>query len=278
MTARDLLRNVRRWGYTWPGAEVTQAHVSELTHFLQTIGLMDPRGEAYLQRDGKFEQAVAFCLHLAGALRKLSTKRDLVLLDAGCGRTYLSFVANQYLAQFLGRRLHFLGVDERADVIARCRAAQAALGWPNMEFHTARIADFRPPRRPDIVMSLHACNTATDDTLALGLRARARFLFSAACCQRSARAQLRGCDLGPVVRHSPFRERVADMLADSVRALLLESVGYRVDLVEFVPSWATPKNVLLRAEWIDRPRPESRAKADALTRHFGVRPALEVVP
>ena len=101
------------------------------------------------------------------------------------------------------------------------------------------------------------------------------FLFSAACCQRSARAQLRGRDLGPVVRHSPFRERLADMLADSVRALLLESVGYRVDLIEFVPSWATPKNVLLRAEWIDRPRPEARAKADALTRHFGVRPALE---
>jgi SAM-dependent methyltransferase len=274
MTARELLRTVRRWGYTWPGGEVTDAHVSELTQFLQTIGLMDPRGEAYQERDGKFEQAVAFCLQLAGALRKLSTKRELLLLDAGCGRSYLSFVANHYLAQFLGRSIRFVGVDANERVVARCREAQAALGWDNMEFHTAPIAGFRLPRRPDIVMSLHACDTATDGALALGLRTRARFLFSAACCQRTARAHLRGRELGQVVRHSPFRERVADMLADSLRALLLESAGYRVDLVEFVPSSATLKNVLLRAECIDRPRPEARARADELSRHFGLRPAL----
>jgi SAM-dependent methyltransferase len=273
-TALELLRTVRPWGYSWPGREVAEAHLSELSEFLRVIGLATPGGEVFRDRAGKFEQAVGLALQLEAVLRKLPKKRELVLVDAGCGRNYLSFIANHYLGRFQARRLHFIGVDGNPGLIQRCRQVQQELGWVNLEFHVSKIADFRPPRRPDIVMSLHACDTATDEALALGVRERARFLLAVACCQDTAHAQLEAGELAPVSRHAPYKERLADMFADSLRALLLESVGYRVQLIEFVPSSATPKNILLRAEWIGFPRPQARAQADQLARSFGVRPAL----
>ena len=216
-------------------------------------------------------------------------------VDLGCGNAYLTFAAHRWLAgeaSAAGRELRTVGVDVRPDVVETSRAAARDAGLPGLGFEVGSIAGAEPfppastgdpaddataAVRPDIVMALHACDTATDEALARAVHWEAPLVLAAPCCHRDVQRQVvRGPAAGgPVLRHAILRERFADVLTDSLRALVLQLLGYRVDVVEFIDSAHTPRNAMLRAVRTGAaPRPEHLAEFDELTATWGVRPVL----
>lgn len=206
-------------------------------------------------------------------------------VDLGCGNAYLTFAAHRWLgdaARAEGKVLTTVGVDVRDDVVATGRRAAAEAGLPGLDFAVGSIAGAQPfqdgDERPDVVMALHACDTATDEALARAVRWGAPLVLAAPCCHRDVQRQLHG-NRTPLVRHAILRERFADVLTDTLRSLVLQLLGYRVEVVEFIDSAHTPRNAMIRAVRTGSgPRPAARAELlaeyDDLTRTWGVSPAL----
>jgi SAM-dependent methyltransferase len=187
--------------------------------------------------------------------------RPLRVVDLGCGNAYLTFAAHRYLAGLLDDGVRTLGVDVRPDLVARNAALAAELGLAGLEFDVGTIEAADPGGEVDVVLALHACDTATDDALARAVTWRAPVVLAAPCCHHDIQRQLdeaRAAGLTPpephaaLVRHPILRERFADVLTDTLRSQLLRLAGYRVDVVEFIDSRHTPRNALLRSEHRDR--------------------------
>jgi SAM-dependent methyltransferase len=202
------------------------------------------------------------------------------VVDLGCGNAYLTFAAYRYLSA-KNPDVRVTGVDVREDQRERNTVLAKELGYDNVRFVAGSIVD-APVERADVVLALHACDTATDEALARAIRWGARYVLAAPCCHHDIAAQLR--DRGApspyrmIVRQPILRERLADVLTDGARAALLRLYGYRVDVVEFVESKHTPRNVLLRARRTGTPpTPEQRADYAALVEAWGVTPALETL-
>ena len=229
---------------------------------LRVIGIMNADGSISADNAKKYKQVnhfVELCRPVwerIAAGRAISEAEPLRVLDLGCGNGYLGFVLAEALRLAeLPTRLH--GVDRRADVIEQCRARAEALGHAGLSFQEASIdevdAGATPLRgTPDLVVALHACDTATDDALALAVRGGASSILAAPCCQHELAEQLRTAEaaVAPVpalLRHSILRQEYAADLTDALRVELLEACGYHVDAIEFVASQHTPKNLLLRA-------------------------------
>ncbi|WP_380174312.1 SAM-dependent methyltransferase [Kineococcus sp. DHX-1] len=237
----------------------------------------------------KRRQVEAFVRQLAPlAPTVLSRPGDRVrAVDLGCGNAYLTFAAHRWLgdaARAEGKVLTTVGVDVREDVVATGRRAAAEAGLPGLEFAVGSIADADPYADggpdvgPDVVMALHACDTATDEALARAVRWGAPLVLAAPCCHRDVQRQLHG-NRTPLVRHAILRERFADVLTDTLRSLVLQLLGYRVEVVEFIDSAHTPRNAMIRAVRTGSgPRPAARAELlaefDDLTRTWVVSPAL----
>lgn len=206
--------------------------------------------------------------------------RPVRVVDLGCGHAYLTFAAYRWLTGVRNLPVDLLGVDVRADSRERNAAIAERLGWSEqVRFVASTIAD-APIEAADIVLALHACDTATDEALARAVRWRAPLLLAAPCCHHDVQRQLvAGAAPHPyalVARHGILRERFGDVLTDALRAALLRMLGYRVDVVEFVDSEHTSRNLLLRATFTDAPASaETLAEYRALTSDWGVRPALE---
>jgi hypothetical protein len=204
--------------------------------------------------------------------------RDLLFLDGGCGKSYLSFVLNHVLTGKVRRPVHFIGVDADPAIIRTCEGIARDLGFSNMEFRVGRALDQRlEASPPDLVYALHACDTATDEVIALGIRHRAMAVAVAPCCQREVKRTLgTRHPLSGIGRFPVFREHLAVMLTDAIRALTLEAAGYGVKVVEFVPAKHTPKNILLRARRRShRPNPVALDAYRHLQGTFGFRSSLE---
>jgi SAM-dependent methyltransferase len=198
------------------------------------------------------------------------------VVDLGCGNAYLTFAAYRYLAD-RGARVQVVGVDVREDQRVRNSAVAAELGCADaVTFVAGTIEDASVAEPPDLVLALHACDTATDQALARAVRWNARWVLAAPCCHHDIAAQLKGhpapAPYGEITRQAILRERFADVLTDSLRASLLRINGYKVDVVEFVDSAHTPRNLLLRARRTGGTG--QRDEYDALTAQWGVTPAL----
>jgi len=221
---------------------------------------------------------------LAPRALEAAAGRDLRAVDLGCGNAYLTFAAHRWLAGRAaqdGRSLRTVGVDVREDVVARSRGLAAEAELPGLGFETGTIAASEPfaGEAPDVVLALHACDTATDEALARAVRWQAPVVLAAPCCHHDVQRQIvegaGGAAAGPLVRHAILRERFADVLTDALRSLVLQLLGYRVEVVEFVDSRHTPRNALLRAVRTgSAPRAELLAEFDELTVAWGVEPAL----
>jgi SAM-dependent methyltransferase len=207
----------------------------------------------------------------------------LRVVDLGCGNAYLTFAAHAYLTRTRQARVSLTGVDVRADQVARNTTIAQRLGAAGaIRFVQSSIMDTRVDTTvdgADVVLALHACDTATDEALARAVRWRARWILAAPCCHHDLAAQLRG-RAGPepyasLTRFGVLRERFADTLTDALRAALLRQHGYRVDVVEFIDSVHTPRNLLIRARWTGAaPTPEQIDEYTSLTAQWQVRPAL----
>jgi len=239
----------------------------------------DPLFEVVGGTAAKRRQVDAFLRSLAATLPDDAADwpSPLRVVDLGCGNAYLTFAAYRYLAG-RGATVKVVGVDVRDDQRVRNSSVAADLGCSaDVTFVAGTIEDAQVDLDPDLVLALHACDTATDQALARAVHWRAQWVLAAPCCHHDIAAQLKGHaapqPYAEVTRSAILRERFADVLTDSLRASLLRIYGYKVDVVEFVDSAHTPRNLLLRARHTGKPA--HRDEYDALTTQWGVTPALE---
>ena len=203
-------------------------------------------------------------------------------MDLGCGNAYLTFVTDRFLTHVRGLPVHLTGIDQREQSRGRNEKIAGELGI-DATFLAASIGNSAPGVRPDVVLALHACDTATDDALARAVEWEAPLVLAAPCCHHDIAAQLRTqptpAPYAMLTRHGILRERFADTLTDGLRASLLRLEGYRVDVMQFVGSEHTPRNTLLRGVRTGRPVGDGSARReyDELVETWGVRPRLGVL-
>jgi len=243
---------------------------------LKALDIQNPNGSVRPSMQAKLRQVNAFINLLEPLVAGGETAAPLRILDAGCGSAYLTFALYHVLKNLRGRRVEVTGVDARADVIRKADALRGKLGWEDLKFTVGRIADHQPAEPPDMVLSLHACDTATDEAIALGVRRGCRAIVAVPCCQHELHHQLQVDIFRPVTRHGILRERLSDLLTDAFRAQLLRAAGYHAEVVEFVAPEHTPKNLMIRAVRAGRGGEEAaRKEYEALKNYWGVTPALE---
>ena len=224
----------------------------EAAPFLKAVGIMTADGKIRADMQSKFRQINEFLklVHQTGELEKFNTS-PLRVVDCGCGNAYLTFAFFDYLNHVLKIPACLTGIDVNGELLTRHAEKCASLGWTDLTFQTTSIIDFKPALPPDIVLALHACDTATDEALAQGVKWRSTLIISAPCCQHHLQKQL---DRQPapspfesVERHNILKERLGDILTDTFRALILRIMGYQTDVVQFVSSEHTAKNLMIRA-------------------------------
>ncbi|MBS3938125.1 MAG: SAM-dependent methyltransferase [Peptococcaceae bacterium] len=215
---------------------------------LTAIGIMGANGEIKGDKRRKYYQVDRFVELLAHMLLSWPQGEELVVLDSGCGKSYLSFALNYYLHEVLGKKCYFLGIDSNEDVIKASKSIQQQLNYRNMEFTVADLADYTPMKNVNMVLSLHACDTATDHAIALGLYLQAQFIIAVPCCQAALTEEIDYGFLQDVALHPVLKQRLADTITDGLRVLALEARGYKVSVVEYVSPLDTPKNIMIRAE------------------------------
>jgi len=229
--------------------------------FLKAASLADGEGRIRASMRGKYDQVNEFLKVVADVLKghEQCDGETFTVVDCGCGKAYLTVALYLYLTQVVGlSQVQVYGVDRRADVIAAAKKMVAALDLAGkVEFVESDLAAFDPPndgRRADMVVSLHACDTATDEALAKGVEWKARYILSAPCCQHELQKTLadKGAFAG-LMRQSILRERLCDILTDSFRAMIMRILGFRTQVVEFVSSEATARNIMLKCEFCVKP-------------------------
>lgn len=254
---------------------------------LRALGITDGEGRVRPGRADKYRQVEEFARQLqttlgdaleAGALRRPTAEDPLRIVDLGAGNAYLTFVAHRLLTEQMGLQIDLVGVDMKEQSRTHNLAVAAELGVA-VDFAQASIEDYTPHLPPDVVLALHACDTATDDALARAVDWQAAVILAAPCCHHDLAAQLRRAEApapyAALVRSGILRERFADTLTDALRASLLREHGYRVDVVEFVASEHTPRNTLLRAIRTGAPADAALTREYAeLVAAWGIRPRL----
>jgi SAM-dependent methyltransferase len=243
--------------------------------FLVELGVMTPEGVVRKSRYDKFRQVNRFLELVDDVVPSLRPEGTLRVVDFGCGKSYLTFAIHHLLTVLRGRDVELVGLDLKEDVIAACSALAARSGAAGLRFERGDIAGFDSGDDVDLVVSLHACDTATDEALAQAVRWGADAILAVPCCQKEAYRQLDSSLLAPLLRHGLAKERFAALVTDALRAQLLELAGYRTQLVELVALEHTAKNVLIRAVKGKPAGDGVRRAYEELRDSLGLDPALE---
>lgn len=214
---------------------------AEAKDMLTAIGIMASDGEIKGDKRRKFYQIDRFIELITNMLERWPENEELVVLDCGCGKSYLSFALNYYLYEKLGKKCRFIGIDNNPDVIESSRKIQQQLNYRNMEFVAADVQSYEPKRQIHMVLSLHACDTATDQAIALGLRCKSKYIIAVPCCQTALTEELDYGPLASMMKHNVFKKRLADLITDGLRAAALEAHGYTVSVAEYVSPLDPPK-------------------------------------
>lgn len=249
----------------------------EPDEFLQALGVMTTDGEVRASMQGKFRQINEFLDIIGQTVADADWPGGTVrVADCGCGKAYLTFAAHHYLNDIRGIPTRVLGVDVNEDLIADVRDLRDELGWEGLEFRVSTIVEFEPQDPPEVVLSLHACDTATDEAIARGVSWGSRVILAAPCCQHELHAEIDARLFRPITRHGIMRQRLADLLTDGFRALALRIMGYRTDVIEFVDPEATAKNLMIRAEaGLERGHPNFVREYRELKQFWKVTPCIE---
>jgi SAM-dependent methyltransferase len=243
--------------------------------FLVELGVMTPDGRVRKSRYDKFRQVNRFLELVDDVVPSLRPEGMLRVVDFGCGKSYLTFAIHHLLTELRGRDVEIVGLDLKEDVIAACASLAERSGAAGLRFERGDIASFEAGGEVDLVVSLHACDTATDEALAQAVRWEADAILAVPCCHKEAYRQLESSLLAPLLRHGLAKERFAALVTDTLRAQLLELAGYRAQLVEFVSLEHTAKNVLIRATKGKPAGAAVRRAYEELRDALGLDPALE---
>ncbi len=248
--------------------------------FLQATGIMDSQGRVRLSMQGKFSQINEFLklLEHTGELEQFENT-PVRILDCGCGSAYLSFAAYHYLNNVRGIPAELTGIDTNATLIRKDNGQSKELGFSQACFLQSAIIDFVPRDPPDIILALHACDTATDEALYRGIVAESKLILCAPCCHHQLHTQMHPVKpFTPVFHDGILKQRLSDILTDTFRALILRIMGYKTDVVEFVSPEHTDKNLMIRAvRRAQREQARYMQEYQDLKTYWGVTPYLETL-
>nr|WP_296965752.1 SAM-dependent methyltransferase [uncultured Mediterraneibacter sp.] len=248
--------------------------------FLQDLGVMTQDGKIVRTKMDKFRQINRFLEFVEDILPQLDKDRELTLLDFGCGKSYLTFAMYYYLHELKGYDIRIIGLDLKTDVILHCNELAKKYGYEKLSFLVGDIADYEGVDQVDMVVTLHACDTATDFALAKAVGWNAKVILSVPCCQHEVNKQferqLSAMEevLGPIMDYGLLRERFAALVTDGLRAKRLESEGYETQVLEFIDMEHTPKNILLRAVKKGSPAAKSGKEAEDCENFLKIQPTL----
>ena len=215
--------------------------------FLQDLGVMTQDGKIVRTRFDKFRQINRFLEFIEDILPQLDKDKEITILDFGCGKSYLTFAMYYYLHELKQYDIRIIGLDLKSEVIAHCNALSKEYGYEKLTFLEGDIADYEGVNEVDMVVTLHACDTATDYALAKAVGWNAKVILSVPCCQHELNSQIENEVLAPIMKYGLLKERFAALVTDGLRAEYLESMGYDTQVLEFIDMEHTPKNILLRA-------------------------------
>ncbi|GIP34039.1 SAM-dependent methyltransferase [Paenibacillus sp. J2TS4] len=215
--------------------------------FLAELGVMNGSGKVHAAKYDKFRQINRFLEMIDDVVNELPKDRPLTVIDFGCGKSYLTFAMYHYLVHIRKLDIRAIGLDLKEDVITHCSALAERLDYKNLKFYVGDIGQYNEVSQVDMVVTLHACDTATDAALEKAVRWGAKVILSVPCCQHELFTQIDSPVLAPMLNHGIIKERLSALATDSARARLLELVGYKTQIVEFIDMEHTPKNLLIRA-------------------------------
>ena len=215
--------------------------------FLQDLGVMTADGKIVRSKTDKFRQINRFLEFIEDILPRLDSGRELTIIDFGCGKSYLTFAMYYYLHELKGYNIRITGLDLKKDVIEHCSRLGKKYGYEKLTFLEGDIADYDGVNKADMVVTLHACDTATDYALAKAVGWKADVILSVPCCQHELNRQIKNESMAPVMDYGLLKERFAAIVTDGLRAKYLEREGYDAQILEFIDMEHTPKNILIRA-------------------------------
>lgn len=248
----------------------------EPVDFLIGLGVQLPDGRITKNRYDKFRQINRYLEFIEDVLEELPKDRTINIVDFGCGKSYLTFAMYYYLHVKEGRDISVTGLDLKEDVIRHCNELAEKLGYDGLHFELGDIKGYEGMEHVDLVVSLHACDLATDYALEKAVKWGAEVILAVPCCQHELNRQIKNDVLSPVLQYGLIKERMAALITDAVRAQLLEEQGYDTQILEFIDMEHTPKNILIRA--VKRGKMKSQMRGQALARmedFLGISPTLE---
>lgn len=256
---------------------------------LRAIDLADGEGRIRASMRGKYDQVNEFLKEIADVLSNHKEKDSFTVVDCGCGKAYLTIALAQYLKYSLGfKKVTVIGIDKREDVIDSARKTVQRLDVAEeVYFASADLFEFKKLSdieglsemkdvRPDMVISLHACDTATDEALAKGIEWKCRYIISAPCCQHELQKEIKSntrADFAGVLRYGILRERLCDILTDAFRAMIMRILGFKTQVVEFVSQDATARNIMLKCEYGVKP-----GQGGTVSEYLNLRDSWKVTP
>lgn len=241
--------------------------------FLQDLGVMTVEGKIVRTKFDKFRQINRFLEFIEDILPQLDKNKEVTILDFGCGKSYLTFAMYYYLHEMKKYDVRIIGLDLKTDVIHHCNELSEKYGYDKLIFLEGNIADYTGVDEVDMVVTLHACDTATDFALDKAVGWSAKVILSVPCCQHELNGQMKNDLLSPIFKYGLIKERMAALITDAMRAEYLEGQGYEVQILEFIDMEHTPKNILIRAVQSGK-RKNNEESQKALEEFFHVAPTL----
>ncbi|MEG0988476.1 MAG: SAM-dependent methyltransferase [Clostridium sp.] len=240
--------------------------------FLVDLGVMTSEGMVVKAKYDKFRQINRFLEFIEDVLPRLDKNKETTIIDFGCGKSYLTFAMYYYLKELKGYPIQVVGLDLKKDVITLCNKLSETFGFENLHFYHGDIAGYEGVTHVDMVVTLHACDTATDYAIEKAIRWGAEVILSVPCCQHELNAQISNELLKPILQYGLLKERISALLTDGIRAELLEQAGYRTQILEFIDMEHTPKNIMIRA--VKQGRKKDGEALEHMIRELGVEPTL----
>ncbi len=245
---------------------------------LKAIGILGENGKIKNDMIRKYNQIDHYIELVDDMLKNLCLKYGKInVVDCGCGKSYLSFVLNYYIKEVLKKNCHFTGLDISKTVIDASRNIADSLDYKNMDFRVTDIRHYTSDEDIHLAISLHACDTATDEAIALAVKNNAKAIVMVPCCQKEILSQYSFKELERITGHGVLKARLADVLTDGIRVMLLEAVGYKASIVEYVSPLETPKNLMIRAEKTGSVNKAAIEEYLQLKKLLGINPTLEKI-
>lgn len=248
--------------------------------FMVDLGVMTKDGKVVKAKYDKFKQINRFLEFIEDVLPKLNKNREITIIDFGCGKSYLTFAMYYYLKELNSIDARIIGLDLKEDVIDKCNELSMKYGYEKLNFYKGDIKNYEGVSKVDMVVTLHACDTATDYALNKAVSWGAEVILSVPCCQHELNSQIKNDILEPVLKYGLIKERLSALITDALRADILEGAGYYVQILEFIDMEHTPKNILIRAVKNDKKSDlasinENIQKYESLREFLNVNPKLD---